>query len=189
MRKKSAIWLVLLAGLSVAGCGSGKEATPSPVCDQKCVDGVALRAVRETLKLAYNLTLQGDAVGAVSGETACPDGGKVAVAGVATSNSVQGATEVDLVFVFDACSYKRQSSEPEKSYDLVISGSIHEKGTLAVQPTATTALLLSSDALTLTGEVYDPALPYDATACTLKASQSGNEVSGTLCERNARFSF
>ncbi len=179
----------VLAGASATGCGGGKEATPSPPCDQRCVDGVALRALRESLKLAYNLTLQGKAVGPQSGETDCPDGGRVSVTGVATSNAVQGATEIDLTFTFAGCGYHRTSGDPDKNYSVTIDGVVRERGTLAVQPTATTALLLSSEALELRGEVYDPPSSVEAGACALTASQSGNDVTGTLCGRPARFSF
>lgn len=189
MRWYLACWLPISAVVAAAGCGSGKEATPSPPCDQKCVDGVALRSLRESLKLAYNLTLQGNDAGAQEGETPCPDGGSVRVVGEATSNSIQGATVVDLTFTFSACAYKRTSSDPEKSYDVVVEGVVREKGTLAVQPTATTALLLSSDALEIRGQVYDPPIVYEPGVCALVASQNGNEVTGTLCGRPARFSF
>lgn len=178
-----------LAGVVAAGCGGGKDATESPPCDQRCTDGVALRALRESLKLAYNLTLQGNAVGPQSGETPCPDGGDVSVVGAASSNSIQGATEVDLTFTFRACAYRRTSADPDKTYNVIIDGVVRERGTLAVQPTATTALLLSSDAVDVRGEVYDPPIAYESGACALAASQSGNDVTGTLCGRPARFSF
>ncbi|MCC6648617.1 MAG: hypothetical protein IT374_23990 [Polyangiaceae bacterium] len=178
-----------LAVTSVVGCGGGKDATPSPPCDQACVDGVTLRAVRETLKLAYNLTLQGNAVGPQEGASPCPGGGSVRVVGEASSNATQGATRVDLTFTFSACAYQRTSGEPDKSYDVILDGVVREQGTLAVQPTATTALLLSSDELEVRGQVYDPPLAIAPGACALTASQSGNDVTGTLCGRPARFSF
>jgi hypothetical protein len=54
-----------------------------------------------------------------------------------------------------------------------------------VQPSITTALLMASDSLTLTGTVYDPPISYSADACALELSQSGDDLSGTICGRPA----
>src|SRR5262249_2516535 len=90
---------VLLLVLAVSACGTKAAATAPPPCDGTCQDGIAIRALRETAKLAFNLTLQGKPVGQHDETTPCPLGGSVHVFGVATSNAVQGATEVDLTYV------------------------------------------------------------------------------------------
>jgi hypothetical protein len=67
-----------------------------PPCDARCEDGIAARALRETVKLAYNLTLQANPVGDQDESTDCPLGGRVRVFGHATSNPEQARPEVDL---------------------------------------------------------------------------------------------
>src|SRR5689334_14405646 len=92
--------------LTLTACGSKvSDPPPPPPCDEECKDEIALRALRETTKLAFNLTLQGKPVGEHDRSTPCPLGGTARVAGVATSNAVQGATEVKLVYVLAACGY------------------------------------------------------------------------------------
>jgi hypothetical protein len=54
---------------------------------------------------------------------------------------------------------------------------------IAVQPSSTTALQMRSQAVTLSGTVYNPAIPVELTACTMQLQQDGNELTGTLCER------
>lgn len=180
--------LGVLAVLAGASCGDPPR-PEAPPCDQACKDGIALRATRETVKLAYNLLLQGKPVGEVDVSSECIRGGSVRAFGRATSNAVQGATEVDLTYTFDRCTVLEKDTEALENYELAVTGTITQKGTLAVQPTATTALILKSDALTLTGTVYAPALPYDEKNCTLDVMQNGDKVGGTLCGRSAAFTF
>jgi hypothetical protein len=177
-----------LGALAGAACGDAPR-PEAPPCDGACKDGVALRATRETVKLAYNLLLQGKPVGEVDASSPCIRGGAVRVVGRATSNAVQGATEVDLTYTFDRCSVLAKDTDAARNYELAVTGTITQQGTLAVQPTATTALILKSAGLTLSGTVYAPALPYDEKECDLDVVQNGDKVGGTLCGRTATFSF
>lgn len=178
------IALALAATLATA-CGDGAGATPAPDCDVECQDSVALRALRETLKLVYNLTLQGQPVGTQDASTPCPLGGEARVTGVATSNPEQGSNELELEYTLSACAYLKRSPIPEENYGMGFEGTVRESGVLAVQPSATTALIFTSDELTLVGGVYDPPLEYRAEKCTLTLAQSGRNLSGLLCERRA----
>ncbi len=176
-----------LVACLVVGCTSNETAEPAPACHEKCQDGTAVRAVRETLKLAYNLTLQGNPVGAQDETTPCPLGGSVHVFGSASSNPKFGATEVDLTYEIDACHYLSRDDQPNENYETTLSGTVTQSGTLAVQPTATTALVIGSDSLDWTGNVYDPAIDYAEKGCVLALGQSGNHVSGTWCGREFGF--
>jgi hypothetical protein len=166
----------LFALLLVTACSSsiGASPPPPPPCDTKCQDEIALRSVREGMKLLYNLTLQGKPVGPQDATVPCPLGGSAHVFGTATSNAVQGATDVDLTYVLDHCRYSRQDLEPTQTYSLTVNGTLSQKGTIAVQPSATTALVMTSDPIDLGGTVHDPPLDYSANACKLGLSQSGN---------------
>jgi hypothetical protein len=175
--------LVVLA-LGLLGCGS-EQADPSPPCEQECKDGNAVRAVRETMKLIYNLTLQANPVGEQNELTPCPQGGGARVYGEATSDSMQGATIVDLTYQFANCKYIERDDEPDENYAMTLNGVITQEGVIAVQPSATSALIIRSDALSMTGTVYDPPLVYEETDCALELGQSGNVVSGTICDRVA----
>lgn len=181
--------LVLFFLFAGAACGDGPPPPAPPPCDQACKDGVALRAMRETLKLVYNLTLQGKPVGTYDLETPCPQGGKARISGTATSNAVQGATEVKLTYVLDGCNYLNKDSEPKENYSITVSGTIEQQGTIAVQPSATTALLMKSASITFTGSIYDPPEPYEAKECPLDVFQSGNRVAGKMCGRDVSFDF
>lgn len=181
--------LAVVLGLgAVSGCGS-KAAPAAATCDQACIDGIALRSVRETLKLVFNLTLQGNATGPQDETTACPQGGTARVYGLATSNSVQGATMIDLTYELDHCAYLSKNSTATRNYDVTITGTVTEVGTLAVQPTANTALLLDSMALGITGTVNDPPSDYHRDPCPLKVTQNGSDVTGTWCGAPVSFSF
>jgi hypothetical protein len=68
---------------------------------------------------------------------------------------------------------------------MTLTGTATEKGTLAVQPSANTALTIQSDAMTFSGTVHDPPLNYQANACPLALVQDGNQLSGTVCGRQA----
>jgi hypothetical protein len=185
----------LLAGWLLSGCGGGVEPDPPPPCDQSCQDGTALRGLRETMKLAYNLLVQGRPVGAQDGSTPCRSsdgsvGGKVHVFGNATANAVQGSSFVELEYDFEECAYAAPPNAiPNQNYRLVVTGRVKQAGTLAVQPSSTTALLIDSDSLQLSGTVYDPPLDYEIFSCQLAVAQQGSRVSGTLCGRNAGFTF
>jgi hypothetical protein len=141
------------------------------------------------MKLVFNLALQGGAVGDQDATTPCPDGGSAHVYGTASSNSVEGATMVDLTYDFSSCAYHDQDTDPTKTFSVTLNGRATEKGTLAVQPSATTAILFASDALDVNGTVYDPAMPYAAAKCPVHATQDGNAVTGTICGRDGSFSF
>jgi hypothetical protein len=159
------------------------------------MDGVALRGVRETLKLAFNLLVQGKPVGEQAGSTPCLSydgaiGGRVRLSGTATSNADQGSSFVDLVYELDECAYSAPPDiEAQENYSLVITGTIRQQGTIAVQPSATTALVMDSDSLSVTGTVYDPPLTYEAPDCALAIAQQGNRIAGLWCDRNAGFVF
>lgn len=177
--------------LAVAACSSsvGNTPPPPPPCDEACQDAIAVRSVREGMKLVYNLTLQGKPVGPQDALVPCPLGGSAHVFGTATSNAVQGATEVDLTYVLDHCAYNQKDTDPKQNYALTVNGTITQKGTIAVQPTATTGLVMTSDPIDLEGKVYDPAVDYAAKGCTLGMSQDGNQISGMLCGRTVGVSL
>ena len=139
------------------------------------------------MKLAFNLTLQGNPVGEQDETTPCPQGGTAHVFGPATSNASIGTTEVDLTFELDGCAYIQRDDEPEESYDTTISGTVRESGILAVQPTATTAILFSGEHIFIEGTVFDPPIEYAVQDCTLEAGQNGNRIGGTLCGREIAF--
>jgi hypothetical protein len=181
----------VVTSLAFLACGSGGGAAKAaPACDGSCQDAVALLGLRDAIKLAYNLELSGQAVGAQdAGPTACPLGGTASVSGHATSNGVQGTTMVDLTYVFDQCGSSNVDTDPTHVFTITITGTVTEKGSIAVQPSTTTALVFDSASMTLSGTVYAPAIPYaaaaDGGACALMLGQSGNDVSGTLCGRPA----
>jgi len=173
---------VLLLG--VLACSSGPTPAPPPPCDQLCLDGVAMLGMRLTLKQIFNQTLQGGPVGPQDAHYVCPLGGTARVFGTATSNAVQGSTEIDLTYELDACVLLDRDTNPKGNYHLATSGTIKQVGTLAVQPTSTTALGMQSEALTITGTVYDPPVPYEQKACKLVSNQDGSKLTGTLCGRD-----
>jgi hypothetical protein len=154
---------------------------------------VALRAVRTLLKLAYNFTVQGKPVGAQDWTIPCVYSagtmGSVHVHGVATSNTQQGATFVGditatppapLLYDFDGCRWIQNDAQPEQNFDIILTGSIGELGTIAQQPTATSALAITGTDLHLSGTVYDPAHAYDE-FWNLNAAQNGNDVGACIC--------
>jgi hypothetical protein len=175
--------LLLWAASSSAACGDGKPAEPAPPCEAECQDRVALRALRETLKLVYNLTLQGKPVGPQDASMSCPLGGRARVSGFATSNPEQGANELELEYVLEACAYLKQDAEPEENFAMGFEGIVRQSGVLAIQPSATTALVFSSESLSMLGMVYDPPLNFSGNACAVMVAQNGRNISGTFCGR------
>ncbi len=183
--------LRVAAGASAAvasGCSDDPPPAP-PACDAKCRDGTALRALREVLKLVFNLTLQGKPVGAHDQTIPCIRGGKARIYGTAVANEIQGATEVHLTYELESCAYVQKDTEPNENYDMTLTGKVVQDGTFAVQPTATTAVLMKSDAVTFTGTVYDPPLPFEVAGCALDLAQNGSHVGGSMCGRQAGFDF
>ncbi len=175
---------VAILVLWTLGCGS-EQADPSPPCEQECKDANAMRAVRETMKLVYNLTLQANPVGEQDELTPCPQGGGARVFGEASSDPMQGATLVDLTYQFVNCKYIERDDEPDENYAITLNGNVTQQGIIAVQPSATSALIIRSEALSLAGTVYDPPLAYEESDCVVELGQSGNQVSGTICGRVA----
>ena len=190
-RSLASSFVVLLLG----GCGAGARPEPPPPCDQSCQDGIGLRALRETMKLAYNLLIQGRPVGAQDAMTPCrslsgSEGGNARVFGNATANADQGSSFVELEYDFEECVYAAPPNAiPNQNYSLTVTGQVKQQGTLAVQPSSTTALLIDGDSLRLSGTVYDPPIDYELVDCKVSVAQQGSRVSGTLCGRNAGFTF
>lgn len=182
--------LLVSALLLTAACGSGGKSTPPPACERSCRDDVALRALRTMLKLAYNATVAGRPVGAQDASFPCPYGaGSVHVYGTATSNNQQGSTFIGditktppepLIYEFDGCRYLQRDAESDQNFDMVLDGSVGELGTLAQQPTATTALAFTGTDLHLYGSVYDPAYAYDE-RWNFASVQNGNDVGACIC--------
>ena len=173
----------MTAAVACGGGGGGGSSTPA--CDQSCMDGVAVLGLRDAIKVVYNVKLQGQPVGAQDQTTACPQGGTAHVHGTATSNADQGTTSVMLTYDFAQCHYSQVDSDPKQAFDLTITGSVTEQGTIAVQPSSTTSLALQSDSMSIVGQVYSPGLDYKETACAVTLAQDGGNLSGTLCGRPA----
>lgn len=168
----------------LGACGSPDEPDEPKTCDEACRDEIAARALRETIKLVYNLALQGNLVGLQVEQQDCPLGGSALVTGFATSNADQGTTAVTLDYELDECAYLQRDDDVDENYDMVISGTVHETGIIAVQPTATTALIFEASSLSLEGTVFDPPSSYSESNCDARLAQDGNRLSGTWC--NAR---
>jgi hypothetical protein len=179
--------LALAALAAPAGCGSGASPPEPEPCDQACLDTGALRSLRETVKLAFNLTLQGRPVGAHDVTIPCPFGGSVRVYGEAYSNPVQGATVVTLTYELAQCAYRQRDSEALENYGMALTGVLTQEGTIAVQPTATTALVMKSESMSFVGTVYDPPLAYEEPACVLDIVQNGARLTGSICGREAGY--
>jgi len=184
-RTQTAVVVGFVTSVLALACGSSgnNTADAAPPCDQTCQDAIALRSLREGMKLLYNLKLQGQPVGPQDATVPCPLGGSAHVFGTATSNAVQGATDVQLTYALDHCAYSQTDTDPLRNYSVTINGTVTEAGTIAVQPSSTTALVLASDALDLTGTVHVPTVVYTAAACKLAVSQNGSTLSGQLCGR------
>lgn len=175
-----AAWL----SLGAAACGT-EDAGPAGPCEERCQDAIALRAVRETMKFMFNITLQAQPVGAQDVTEDCATSGSAHIFGEASSVPEQGATLVDLTYELDECGYLERDDERDENYSVTISAVLTQRGTLAVQPSATTAIVIESESLTLEGTVSDPPLDYSAIECPLTLAQNGDELSGTICGREA----
>ncbi len=184
MREIRLLALIVMAtsGLPI-GCADDGSEQPR-TCDARCLDETAVRSIRETLKLVYNLTLQGNHAGAQDARTPCPRGGEAHVFGQASSVAEQGATKVDLTYELTACRYLQRDDEPNESYDVTLDGTVTQAGIIAVQPSSTTALLFGSDAFSVAGKLFDPAYDYSEDSCALALSQNGGRLAGTFCSRN-----
>jgi hypothetical protein len=182
------------------GCGNAGPTPSSPPCDQACKDAVAIRAFRETLKQVFNGALQMMPVGAQDQMYICmPFGGTAHVTGTVTSNASVGTTSVALTYVLDHCHYIAVDTDPTQNYDMTLTGTALENGIIAVQPGTATALSITSDAMTFSGTVYSPPIPYPgdaggevpasdagpAEACSVQLAQNGNQISGKICDRTA----
>jgi hypothetical protein len=178
------LWLLLLP---LAACGGPDEPEEPKTCDEACRDQIAARSLREVIKLVYNLTLQGNPVGLQVETTRCPLGGEAQVTGFATSVAEQGATEVTLKYELSRCAYLQRDDEVDENYDVVISGTVREEGVIAVQPTATTALLFEGDDVSVEGSVFDPPVDYSEADCAVRLAQDGQRLDGTWCGRKVGF--
>src|SRR5438132_4547105 len=113
-------WVFLLA--ASMGCGS-KSSTALAPCDTECKDDIALRSVRETMRWVYNQKLQGKPVGAQDAGADCLMAGTAQVFGNATSNPFQGATEVELSYVFTGCRYSvPKNATHDRNYAMTLTG-------------------------------------------------------------------
>ena len=174
----------------LCSCGASVNDPPAPPpCDQLCQDNVAGRALRQVVKLGYNLTLQAKPVGVQNAIAPCPQGGFIHIFGTGTSDALQGATLVDLTYDFAGCVYFQTDPEAAQNYKLTVTGTVTEKGTLAAQPTSLTAIYFDSAALTIDGTVYAPPLPYRVEACKMAFVQNGSRMDGLLCGRDVNVSF
>jgi hypothetical protein len=180
----AAMIAVILDALGCGGSGGGSGTDAAAACDQACTDAIAVRALRDAIKLVYNVTLQGKPVGAQDQSTPCPLGGSASVQGQATSNADQGATTVSLTYAFAQCAFSQTDTDPNQTFSVTLTGTVTENGTIAVQPSSTTSLQFKSDAMTFAGTVSTPAVDV-AETCAVVLGQSGNEISGTLCGRTA----
>jgi hypothetical protein len=175
-------WFLLL----LTACASSTAPAPEvPPCDDQCKDGIAVKALRETMKLAFNLTLQGKPVGTHDLTTPCPLGGTARVFGTASSNAFQGSTEVRLTYVLTDCAYLFKDDDAKNNYSMKTAGTITQEGIIAVQPSSTSALVMKSAAMKLDGTVYDPPAPYVAD-CPIELGQNGNTLTGKICGRETK---
>lgn len=167
------------------GCSADDEPDAAAPCEEACQDAVALRAVRETMKFMFNITLQAQPVGTQDVTEDCATGGSAHIFGEASSVPEQGATLVDLTYELDDCGYLERDDERDENYSMTIDAVLTQRGTLAVQPSATTAIVIASDSLTLSGTVSDPPIDYGVTQCAFTLAQNGDQLNGTICGREA----
>jgi hypothetical protein len=172
------------SGDAVDAGDAGMTPVPSVPCDETCTDGIAIRSLRDAIKLVYNVTLQGKPVGAQDQSTPCPLGGTASVTGQATSNADQGTTSVTLTYVFSQCAFSQVDDNTEETFAMTLTGTVTEDGIIAVLPSSTTSLTFRSDAMTFSGSVYTPPIDVNE-SCAVVLGQSGNDISGLLCGRLA----
>ncbi len=184
----AAWWPSLVTAMAVgAGCGT-KANTPSPPpCDQACQDGIALRALRDGLTIAYNRAFPqppGAPVpnGAQDATVPCDDVHKVHLFGTAVSDPVQAVTSVNLTYDVPGCPVRATDATADENYALRIAGTVTQTGTVSAQSSAYNALVIRATAVTFSGTVYDPAVSYEQT-CSIEVVQNGNNISGRLCGR------
>jgi hypothetical protein len=172
------------------GCGSSSSAPPplDAGCEQACQDGMALYAVRQTMRLLYNESLNGREAGTQDAGAECLTG-TANVSGVAVPDGGVGSVGVSLAYDFQACEYLDKSSAAAHTFDLTFTGVVTETGTLAVLGTATMALTIESAEITISGSVGDPPTPYVAPRCSLSLTQNSNDLEGTICGRAASASY
>ena len=181
------IFTIAMSLLATACGAAANPPAPPPVCEQDCQDNIALRALRETMRFAYNRLLLGNPVGPQDEMSPCPlNSGKIRIFGDATSDAMLGTTEVHLTFDFQDCATRFIHVTPERNYAVTLTGAVKEDGVL-VMSTGTTAIAISAESLSFKGAVYDPPVDYDQSSCKVGAMQNGNNVSGTLCDRPAGF--
>lgn len=90
---------------------------------------------------------------------------------------------MELTYTLEPCAYVQKDDDAKENDSVTIAGTLEQRGTLAVQPSAATALLMKSASVTIEGSVYDPPEPYEANACALDIFQNGDRVAGTMCAR------
>jgi hypothetical protein len=187
---------LMVCGIGAAGCGD-KTPPPPPACEQACQDGVALRAVREMMKFAFNFTFQTQSPGFHDLTTERFLRGSARVFGTASSDGEQGVTDVDLTYVFTQAVYPKKEDDADENYVIGLDGTITQVGKIAVQPSSPTALKMKGELVRVVGTVYDPPINYVAQpdggapemGCALEILQNGNSVSGMFCDRVAGFEF
>jgi hypothetical protein len=138
----------LSAALFAMGC-SGKQPARSAPCDQECKDAIALRALREGMRSAFNGRIQGQDAGPQHWNMPCeqvvgPAIGSTNIFGTAVSNREQGITKVNLTYEFLSCLVARTEAEPELNYNLSLKGTVTEVGTLSAQSTSLNALKIAT---------------------------------------------
>jgi hypothetical protein len=193
---KCASTFAMASVLACGGSGGGADAGPPP-CDQTCQDGVAVLGLRLLLKDIYNFKLQGGPEGPQNQTTVCPLGGTATVTGTATSNAALGTTTVNLTYELTSCAFSETDMDPTQTFQLTFDGTVSEEGIIASQPSSTTSLRFDSPpidggtptdggtGISVDGTVYTPPVSYGAMECPLTLVQTGNEISGKLCGRNA----
>jgi hypothetical protein len=182
----------LLSPLALASCSgpSTPEPPPPAACAQDCQDAVVVRALRETIRIAFNLGLQGEPVGEQDKTLPCPEGGKVHITGTATTDASTGTNIIDLTYDFAGCRAIKTLSGRDGTYDITWTGVVVESGKISNLSGSTTALVFSCDSLVFTGNITDSAPPLAVEdACKLTLTQDGSTLSGTLCGRKTGFSF
>jgi hypothetical protein len=187
MRFNFAAFVFVASVVFSPGCG-GNPPAPPPPCDLQCQDGVALRALRVGMRLAFNFGVAAKPVGKQDVTVPCIPTGNVHIVGTAESNAALGTSTVDLTYTFTDCKNPSiKSTMPERNYDVVMNGVVNENGSLAMGG-PTTSLNFVGTGVGIVGTVYDPPSKYPPddhpeTDCELKAKQDGNTVDGFLCGR------